>query len=86
MTQASDIVAELDRLYLASVARLKSALTRYLTDGTPGDMARILALHEGQDRAAMRSRAREAVAGHAWSDVAQRYLELFRTLGRTGSR
>ena len=35
MTQASDIVTELDRLYLASVARLKSALTRYLTDGTP---------------------------------------------------
>ncbi|URW76297.1 AMP nucleosidase [Sphingomonas donggukensis] len=35
MTNASDIVAELDRLYLASVARLKSALTQYLTDGTP---------------------------------------------------
>ncbi len=35
MTQASDIIAELDRLYSASVDRLKSALTRYLTDGTP---------------------------------------------------
>ena len=35
MTQASDIIAELDRLYLSSVERLKSALTRYLTDGTP---------------------------------------------------
>ena len=34
-TPASDIVAELDRLYLASVARLKAALTRYLIDGTP---------------------------------------------------
>ncbi|MBM3927646.1 MAG: AMP nucleosidase, partial [Sphingomonadales bacterium] len=35
MTQAADIIAELDRLYSASVDRLKSALTRYLTDGTP---------------------------------------------------
>lgn len=35
MTQASAIVAELDRLYDASVERLKGALTRYLTDGTP---------------------------------------------------
>ncbi|MHA6722642.1 AMP nucleosidase [Sphingomonas sp. RS2018] len=35
MTEASDIVAELDRLYTASVGRLKAALTRYLTDGTP---------------------------------------------------
>ena len=35
MTQASDIIAELDRLYVASVDRLKTALTRYLTDGTP---------------------------------------------------
>jgi AMP nucleosidase len=35
MTQASDIVAELDRLYRASVERLQAALTRYLTDGTP---------------------------------------------------
>src|SRR5689334_2378294 len=37
MTHASDIVAELDRLYRASVERLQSALTRYLTDGTPPD-------------------------------------------------
>jgi AMP nucleosidase len=37
MTQASDIVAELDRLYRASVERLQAALTRYLTDGTPPD-------------------------------------------------
>jgi AMP nucleosidase len=29
MTQASDIVAELDRLYTASVARLQQALTEY---------------------------------------------------------
>jgi AMP nucleosidase len=35
MTRASDIVAELDRLYSASVERLQAALTRYLTDGTP---------------------------------------------------
>jgi AMP nucleosidase len=35
MTQASDIVAELDRLYRASVERLQAALTRYLADGTP---------------------------------------------------
>src|SRR5438034_5085596 len=35
MTQAQAIVAELDRLYSASVERLKAALTRYLTDGTP---------------------------------------------------
>ncbi|HWK34661.1 AMP nucleosidase [Sphingomonas sp.] len=39
MTQASDIVAELDRLYTGSVDRLKAALTRYLTDGTPPDPA-----------------------------------------------
>lgn len=32
---ASDIVAELDRLYAASVERLKTALTAYLVDGTP---------------------------------------------------
>ena len=37
MTNASDIVAELDRLYRASVDRLQAALTRYLTDGTPPD-------------------------------------------------
>ncbi|SOB86975.1 AMP nucleosidase [Sphingomonas guangdongensis] len=35
MTQAETIVAELERLYTASVERLKAALTRYLTDGTP---------------------------------------------------
>jgi len=34
MTRASDIVAELDRLYTASVERLKAALTAYITDGT----------------------------------------------------
>ena len=33
MTQASDIVAELDRLYRASVARLQQALTAYLATG-----------------------------------------------------
>jgi AMP nucleosidase len=37
MTQASDIVADLDRLYRASVDRLQTALNRYLTDGTPPD-------------------------------------------------
>jgi AMP nucleosidase len=35
MTDAETIVAELERLYTASVERLKAALTRYLTDGTP---------------------------------------------------
>jgi AMP nucleosidase len=35
MTTASDIVAELDRLYTASVERLQTALTTYLADGTP---------------------------------------------------
>ena len=35
MTQASDIVQELARLYKGSVDRLKAALTQYLTDGTP---------------------------------------------------
>ncbi|GGA39635.1 AMP nucleosidase [Sphingomonas psychrolutea] len=35
MTQASDIVAELNRLYRASVERLQSALTTYITTGTP---------------------------------------------------
>ena len=35
MTQASDIVAELDRLYTASVNRLKSALDQYLSTGKP---------------------------------------------------
>lgn len=34
MTQASDIVAELDRLYRASVDRLQAALTQYLENGT----------------------------------------------------
>jgi AMP nucleosidase len=37
MTKASDIVAELDRLYRGSVDRLQAALTLYLTDGTPPD-------------------------------------------------
>ncbi|WP_109809389.1 AMP nucleosidase [Sphingosinithalassobacter portus] len=35
MAKASEIVAELDRLYTASVGRLRDALDRYLTDGTP---------------------------------------------------
>jgi AMP nucleosidase len=35
MTQASDIVARLDTLYRASVARLQDALNTYLTTGTP---------------------------------------------------
>ncbi|MET3827035.1 AMP nucleosidase [Sphingomonas sp. PvP055] len=35
MTQASDIVAELDRLYRASVERLQAALTTYITSGQP---------------------------------------------------
>ena len=39
MTQASEIVAELDRLYTASVERLQAALTAYLTDGTTPDPA-----------------------------------------------
>src|SRR4051812_45891995 len=39
MTVASDIVAELDRLYRASVARLQTALTAYITDGTAPDPA-----------------------------------------------
>lgn len=39
MTTASDIVAELDRLYTASVDRLQAALTAYLTDGTIPDVA-----------------------------------------------
>ncbi len=34
MTQAATIVEELDRLYTASVTRLKEALTLYLRDGT----------------------------------------------------
>ena len=34
MTQALQIVEELDRLYTASVSRLKEALTAYLADGT----------------------------------------------------
>ncbi|WP_230481775.1 AMP nucleosidase [Sphingomonas sp. Leaf21] len=34
MTQAAQIVEELDRLYTASVQRLKDALTAYLRDGT----------------------------------------------------
>ena len=39
MTQASDIVAELDRLYTASVGRLQQALTAYLSSGTKPDPA-----------------------------------------------
>ncbi|GAA0727664.1 AMP nucleosidase [Sphingomonas japonica] len=35
MTQASRIVAELDRLYTASVSNLQAALTAYLADRTP---------------------------------------------------
>ncbi|GAA0665650.1 AMP nucleosidase [Sphingomonas insulae] len=35
MTTASQIVADLDRLYRASVDRLQTALNAYLTDGTP---------------------------------------------------
>ncbi|HEX4693496.1 AMP nucleosidase [Sphingomonas sp.] len=37
MTQASDIVAELDRLYTSAVRRLQQALTAYLADGTTPD-------------------------------------------------
>ncbi|MBS0478399.1 MAG: AMP nucleosidase [Proteobacteria bacterium] len=39
MTQASEIVAELDRLYTASVHRLQQALTAYLTSGATPDPA-----------------------------------------------
>ena len=39
MSTASTIVAELDRLYTASVARLQAALTAYLTDRTVPDAA-----------------------------------------------
>src|SRR3569623_829417 len=39
MTVASDIVAELDRLYRASVARLQAALTAYITDCIAPDPA-----------------------------------------------
>ncbi|MEG3086682.1 AMP nucleosidase [Sphingomonas sp. PB4P5] len=35
MTTAADIVAQLDTLYRASVARLQAALTAYIADGTP---------------------------------------------------
>lgn len=37
MKTAADIVADLDRLYTASVARLKAALNAYLVDGTAPD-------------------------------------------------
>jgi hypothetical protein len=37
MKTAADIVADLDRLYIASVARLKAALNAYLVDGTAPD-------------------------------------------------
>ena len=39
MTQAQTIVAELDRLYTASVQRLRTALVAYITDGTRPDPA-----------------------------------------------
>ena len=39
MSTASAIVAELDRLYSASVTRLQAALTAYLTDRTVPDAA-----------------------------------------------
>ncbi|WP_298089920.1 AMP nucleosidase [uncultured Sphingomonas sp.] len=39
MTQAETVVAELDRLYTASVDRLKAALTAYLDGGTVPDAA-----------------------------------------------
>ena len=39
MTHASQIVSELDRLYTASVVRLRAALTAYLADGTLPDPA-----------------------------------------------
>ncbi|MCH4892739.1 MULTISPECIES: AMP nucleosidase [unclassified Sphingomonas] len=39
MTQAAAIVAELDRLYRASVSRLQEALERYLADRTPPPVA-----------------------------------------------
>jgi AMP nucleosidase len=39
MTTAATLVAELDRLYRASVERLQAALTAYLTDGTRPDPA-----------------------------------------------
>ena len=37
MTTASDIVAQLDRLYTASVSRLQAALNAYLVDGIAPD-------------------------------------------------
>ncbi|MDR6850624.1 AMP nucleosidase [Sphingomonas sp. BE123] len=40
MTQAEQIVAELDRLHTASVTNLREALDRYLTDGTAPDPER----------------------------------------------
>ncbi|MEN2785401.1 AMP nucleosidase [Sphingomonas qilianensis] len=39
MTTASDIVAQLDTLYRASVKRLQAALTAYIADGTTPDPA-----------------------------------------------
>ena len=39
MTNAATIVADLDRLYLASVGRLQAALAAYLADGTVPDRA-----------------------------------------------
>ena len=37
MTIASDLVADLDRLYRASVARLQAAMSAYIADGTTPD-------------------------------------------------
>ncbi|WP_174297394.1 AMP nucleosidase [Sphingomonas bacterium] len=39
MTSAADLVAELDRLYRASVDRLQRALSAFVSDGTPPDPA-----------------------------------------------
>ena len=39
MTIASDLVADLDRLYRASVERLQAAMSAYITDGTTPDPA-----------------------------------------------
>jgi glycosyltransferase involved in cell wall biosynthesis len=56
--------------------------TGYLTDGTPEDLTRILALHAEQDRARMQGLARDAATAHSWSLVAGQYLDLFATLTR----
>ncbi|MBY0520435.1 MAG: AMP nucleosidase [Sphingomonas sp.] len=76
MTNASQIVAELDRLYTASITRLRAALTAYLADGTlPDSTTRLdgsfaypeIRLHYkgGPDRPApMRSFGRLVQPGH----------------------